>query len=146
MIDWLINKLGFDAVVHIKHFLIFMSGFSLGILCCFFIVAWLYQVGVKDEDFDGIKIARLRRGGKELFIGNPRTPMDTIHGIFIILGWKLGLIRKNNVYFENAKGSRIAMYVVILAAILVILLGFLFSFVVFHESEAFRYMHKYSRV
>jgi hypothetical protein len=134
--DKLIDWYGYGNAVIVKNLIIFGGGLLLGVFIGFLILAWLTTNSIRDMELDEVKIMRVRRNGKSKYVGNPTNMTEAIHGIFIILGWTLGLIRNNSVYYNNARVSKAFMYLFLLACFGLIAASLYLSFTILDLTRA----------
>lgn len=124
MFRWLVRFTeNYEEVMVFKNIVIYFGGIFTGILLGMMLVSWLAKNGFRDKDLPEVEIMRIKKGSKTLYVSNVKGFNDTIHGLFIIFGWRLGLIRKNNVYYKDAKKSLIAAYFLVAVAIATILIS-----------------------
>lgn len=112
----------------LKNIVIFSGGILIGIFMGVLLIGWIAKVGMRDQELPEVKIMRIKRDSKTLYVANPKGYSDTIHALFIMLGWHVGLIRKNSVYYEDAKASKIAANIFVLIAVTIILLSIYWIF------------------
>lgn len=120
MFRWLYRHLPdcFEGVMIFKNIVIYTGGVFIGMLLGALFIAWLAKNGIRDKNLPAVKIMRIKKGSKTLYVSNTKDFSDTIHALFILVGWKLKLIRKNSVYYENAKVSKIAgLFILVLMGI-----------------------------
>lgn len=117
--------LTFHQEVHLKKILIFVGGIFTGLFLAIVLMAWLSKKSLKDKDLPEVKIMRIKKGKKSFYVLNPKSVWDAVHTLFIILGWELRIIRKNSIYYANAKISKIISIIAVLFFMITILLSFI---------------------
>jgi hypothetical protein len=127
----LIETFGYVPAMIIKNITILLGGTFIGLCVGKFIIAWAVRDEVVlDKEMDGVKIIRIRANDKVKYVANLKTVSDVVHALLILLGWRLGIIRKNSIYFENARGSRFVVRLLFGITIVFIILGILMSFII----------------
>jgi hypothetical protein len=122
----------YEQVMIIKNATIYLGGILTGLFIGCMLLHWFIRTGTTDKEISPIKIMRIKRGKKNLYVWNPQKFGSVVHTTLIIIGWQFGLIRKNSVYYEDAKVSKTISWIVISIAILTILLSLYWIFGILH--------------
>jgi hypothetical protein len=122
----------YEQVMIIKNATIYLGGIFTGLFIGCILLHWFIRTGTTDKEMTTIKIMRIKRNKKYLYVWNPLKFGSVVHTVLIIFGWQLGLIRKNSVYYEDAKVSKTISWIVISIAILAVLLSLYWIFGILH--------------
>lgn len=115
------TPLKFEHVMIIKNFALYIGGIFTGFLLGLLVFVWFVKSTVRDKDLPAVEIMRIKRGSKDVIVTNPKKTGQIIHAIFIMIGWKLKLIKNNNIFYKDAKVSKIVcmIFIVILFSIVI---------------------------
>lgn len=114
------SSLEYAHVMILKNLLIYLGGIFTGLFIGACLLRWFIKTGILDKELPSVEIMRVKVGKKTLYVWNPKRFGSTIHTIFIIAGWKTGLIRENSVFYEDAKVSKAISIIVVILMVIVI--------------------------
>jgi hypothetical protein len=111
-----------------KNLFIYVGGICTGLFIGSLLLHWFIKTGILDKEMPSIKIMRIKRGKKCLYVWNPKQFGSVVHTVLIIIAWQIGLIRKNSIYYEDAKVSKLIACLIVTIAILIILISLYWIF------------------
>lgn len=116
--------------VILEDLIIYIGGIFTGIFLGLLLISWITRVSIRDKDLPEVEVMKIKRGDNQLFVYNPKGLGDVIHSLFVMIGWKLKLIKKSSVYFQNPKISKFIAYTICVFAIIVMIISLILIFVI----------------
>lgn len=130
ILQYLVQELGYNTVVHIKDVITLMSGVFVGIVLTVLYTSKLFQKSFKDKNLDEVSLVKIKEGNKTHYYTNPSNTKDTIRNLITVFFWQLGLFKNKYINFTNSKRARVFYYTTIFFVTVTIFVGFLLSSVV----------------
>ena len=85
---------------------ILLGGIVVGIIIAHVILTWVTRRTYFDKRMPAVKVMRIRRGEKKVYVANPRDVGEFLHTVFIVLLWESGLKRGATcIYYSNGGTS-----------------------------------------
>jgi hypothetical protein len=101
------QALGFPCSADcMENCLLLFGGIVVGIIIASVIFNLITKRTYIDKRMPAVKVMRIRRGEKKIYVANPRDMGEFLHTAFIILLWESGLKRgANSIYYSNGGTS-----------------------------------------
>lgn len=126
---WMIDAFGIVLALRLQEALTYLSGMLLGGIIVLFISGMIAHHIIIDHELKTPAMLRVVKGGKMYMIVNPKGVMQSIDVIYCLILWKV--MRKSDEgithLLHNRARLRVMLFILLTLAILLILIGFLFS-------------------